>query len=221
MSTLAVQSQQGLVMLYGYFAVMMPIFFGMVGFTLWLRGAEGRLTERVVGDYVRSGWFSPPEAATLGTLGRRLAARRWAKRVAGDAGAKAMRAYQFDATRLALLRDGMHRGVGLEPDEIAETLAEERRLLSAIAAYRNVFTGRDPYAPRALWDGGRYHVTFPDGAVRTLEPPEQPVVPVPVTLAPAGHPGPGYPAPGHPGQGYPGPGYPGHGHPGYGPAGYR
>jgi RsiW-degrading membrane proteinase PrsW (M82 family) len=216
MSTLAVQSQQGLVMLYGYFAVMMPIFFGMVGFTLWLRGAEGRLTERVVGDYVRSGWFSPPEAATLRTLGRRLAARRWAKRVAGDAGAKAMRAYQFDATRLALLRDGMHRGVGLDPDEAAETLAEERRLLSAIAAYRNVFTGRDPYAPRALWDGGRYHVTFPDGVVRTLEPAEQPVVPVPVTLAPAGRPGPGYPAPGHPGQGYPG-----QGHPGYGPAGYR
>jgi RsiW-degrading membrane proteinase PrsW (M82 family) len=215
MSTLAVQSQQMFVLLYGYFAVMMPIFFGMVGFTLWLRGAEGRMTERVVGEYVRSGWFSPPEAAALRTVGRRMAARRWAKRVAGDAGAKAMRAYQFDATRLALLRDGMHRGVGLAPDEITETLAEERRLLTAIDAYRKVFAGRDPYAPRAVWDGGRYHLTFPDGAVRTLDAPEQPVVPVPVVLTPARPPA-GYPVPGHPGPGYPGPGLPG-----YGPAGYR
>jgi RsiW-degrading membrane proteinase PrsW (M82 family) len=204
MSTLAAQSQQMLVLLYGYFAVMMPIFFGMVGFTLWLRGAEGRLTERVIGEYVQSGWFSPPEAAALATIGRRLAARRWARRVAGDAGAKAMRAYQFDATRLALLRDGMRRGVGLAPDEIAETLAEERRLLDAIAAYRNVFTGRDPYAPHATWDGGRYHLAFPDGAVRALEPPDQPVVPVPVVLVPAQPPPIGYQAPGYPGYGPPG-----------------
>src|SRR5262249_31336267 len=189
MSTIAAQAQQLLVTLYGYFAVMMPIFLGMVGFVLWLRGAEGRLTERVVGEYVRHGWFSPPEAAALGTLGRRLAALRWAKRVAGDAGGKAMRAYQFDATRLALLRDGMKRGVGLGPDEATETLAEERRLLTAIAAYRKVFAGRDPYAPRAVWDGGHYHVTFPDGVVRTLDPPAQPVVPVPVVLVPVTGPG--------------------------------
>jgi len=193
MSTVAVETEQMLVMLYGYFAVMMPIFLGMVGFALWLRGAEGRLTERVVGEYVRGGWFSPPEAATLGTLGRRLAARRWAKRVAGDAGAKAMRAYQFDATRLALLRDGMRRGIGLAPAEIKETLDEERRLLDAITAYRNVFAGRDPDTPDARWDGGRYHVTLPDGTVRTLDPPEQPVVPVPVVLVPAAPPPQPYP----------------------------
>ncbi|MGC9670099.1 PrsW family intramembrane metalloprotease [Planosporangium sp. 12N6] len=211
MAVLTQESGQLLVMLYGYVAVMMPIFFGMVGFALWLRGAEGRLTERVVGEYVRAGWFSPPEAATLGTLGRRLAARRWAKRVAGDAGAKAMRAYQFDATRLALLRDGMSRGVGLEGAEAAETLAEERRLLAAIDAYRRVFTGRDPYASRARWDGARYQLTFPDGGVRAADAPPQPVVPVPVVLGPAGHPVPGHPAPG----------YPSPAQPGYGPAGYR
>ncbi len=192
MSTVAVEAEQMLVLLYGYFSVMMPIFFGMVGFALWLRGAEGRLTERMVGEYVRHGWFSPPEAASLATLGRRLAARRWAKRVAGDAGAKAMRAYQFDATRLALLRDGIRRGVGTAPREIDETLAEERQLLSAVDAYRKVFTGRDPYAPRAVWDGGRYHVTFPDGSVRTLEAPDQPVVPVPVVKVPAPPPPPLY-----------------------------
>lgn len=217
MSTLAAQSQQMLIMLYGYFAVMMPIFFGMVGFALWLRGAEGRLTEREVGEYVRAGWFTPPEAAALSTLGRRLAARRWARRVAGDAGARAMRAYQFEATRLALLRDGMRRGVGLAPDEVAETLAEERRLLAAIDAYRRVFTGRDPYAPRAVWDGERYHVNFPDGTVRALDAPEQPVVPVPVVLVPAGSP-PGPPMPGQPHPGVPGYG-PAPGVGGYGPSG--
>ena len=183
MSVVSAATHQYLVILYGYFAVMMPIFFGMVGFALWLRGSEGRLTERVLGAYVRAGWFAPPEVATLGTLGRRLAARRWARRVAGDAGMTAMRAFQFDATKLALLRDGMHRGLDSEPDRLAASLAEERQLLDAISAYRRVFAGRDPYAPRAVWDGTRYHVTFPDGSVRTLDPPPQPVVPLPVPLA--------------------------------------
>jgi hypothetical protein len=101
-----------------------------------------------------------------------------------------MRAYQFDATRLALLRDGMRRGIGLAPAEVKETLDEERRLLDAITAYRKVFGGRDPYVPDARWDGGRYHVTFPDGSVHTLDAPEQPVVPVPVVLVPAAQPPP-------------------------------
>jgi hypothetical protein len=200
MATVAADTRQLLVMLYGYFSLMMPIFLGMVGFALWLRGAEGRLTERVLGVYTRAGWFSPPEVATLRTVGRRLAARRWAKRVAGEAGAKAMGAFQFDATKLALLRDGMHRGLGVGPNEIGDTLAEERQLLSAIAAYRQVFAGRDPLAPRAVWDGTRYHLTFPDGQVRTVEEPDQPVVPVPVVLTrPPAPPGPyGQPAYGYP-----------------------
>ncbi|WP_426509849.1 PrsW family intramembrane metalloprotease [Dactylosporangium sp. McL0621] len=172
------------VLLYGYFAVMMPIFLCMVGFALWLRANEGRLTERVLGEYARAGWFSPPEIAALGTLGRRLSARRWAKRVAGDAGAKAMRAFQFDATRLALLRDGLHRGLDKEPKRRMEALAEERQLLTALDAYRQVFVGRDPQSPRAVWDGSRYHITFPDGIVRVLDAPATPVVPVPISLAP-------------------------------------
>jgi RsiW-degrading membrane proteinase PrsW (M82 family) len=172
------------VLLYGYFAVMMPIFLCMVGFALWLRANEGRLTERVLGEYARAGWLSPPEVAALGTVGRRLSARRWAKRVAGDAGAKAMKAFQFDATRLALLRDGLHRGLDKEPKRRMEALAEERQLLTALAAYRQVFVGRDPQSPRAVWDGVRYHVTFPDGIVRVLDAPPTPVVPVPVFLGP-------------------------------------
>jgi RsiW-degrading membrane proteinase PrsW (M82 family) len=178
-----VASQSAYVILYGYFAVMMPIFLGMVTFTLWLRSNEGRLAERILPDYVRAGWFSPPEIAALGTVGRRLSAKRWAKRVAGDAGAKAMKAFQFDATRLALLRDRMRRGIGTAPGkELTESLQEERVLLDGLMAYRRVFAGRDPLAPTAIWDGARYHVTFPDGVVRPINAPSSPVAPVPVVL---------------------------------------
>ena len=187
-----VATQSAYVILYGYFAVMVPIFLGMVTFTLWLRSSEGRMAERVLPEYARAGWFSPPEVAALGTLGRRLSARRWAKRVAGDAGAKAMKAFQFDATRLALLRDRMRRGIDITPGEqLRKTLDEERTLLSALMAYRQVFTGRDPQAPRAVWDGARYHVTFPDGIVRVINAPVSPVAPVPVVLGAT--PLPGYP----------------------------
>jgi protease PrsW len=179
-----ISQQFAYALLYGYFAVMMPIFLGMVGFALWLRSAEGRLVERELGGYARAGWLTPPEVAALGTLGRRLSARRWAKRVAGESGAKAMRAFQFDATKLALLRDGMRRGLGIRPGQLQSTLAEEGRLLTALATYRRVFTGRDPHTPRAMWDGQRYHVAFPDGMTRVFAAPEQPVVPVPVPLPP-------------------------------------
>ncbi len=184
MGELAKETKQPLILLYGYFAVMMPIFFGMVGFALWLRSWEGRLTQRILPEYVRAGWLTPPEVAALATMGRRQAARTWARRVAGDHGAEAMRGFQFVATRLALLRDGLRRGLTLRPEETAEAVAEERALLQAIGWYRGVFTGRDPQMPPALWDGQRYHVTFPDGSVRTLDPPARPVVPVPVVLVP-------------------------------------
>jgi RsiW-degrading membrane proteinase PrsW (M82 family) len=182
MSVLAKNTGNLTVLLYGYFSVMMPIFFGVLGFVLWLRSWEGRATERILPEYVRAGWLSPPEVAALRTIGRRQAAHTWARRVAGEQGAVAMRGYQFAATRLALLRDGMHRGLA-GPDDLAHSLAEERRLLGEIAWYRSAFT-RDPMAPVAVWNGSRYHVTFPDGTVRVFDAPEQPVVPTPVVLAP-------------------------------------
>ncbi|HEX6500380.1 MAG TPA: PrsW family intramembrane metalloprotease [Micromonosporaceae bacterium] len=183
MATVANEANQPLVLLYGYFSVMMPIFFGMVGFAIWLRGYEARLTQRVLPVYVRAGWLSPPEVASLATVGRRLSARRWARRVAGEPGAGAMRGYQFTATQLALLRDAMQRGSARLTPQSAQQ--EERRLLDAITAYRAVYTGRDPLAPQALWDGSRYLLRFPDGQVREWQPPAQPVVPVPLVLAPA------------------------------------
>jgi RsiW-degrading membrane proteinase PrsW (M82 family) len=184
MLTLATETRQEFIALYGYLAVMMPIFLGMVGFALWLRSWEGRLTQRILPEYVRAGWLSPPEVAALATMGRRLSARTWARRVAGVSGAKAMSGFQFAATRLALLRDGMRRGLHVRPEDRTRALAEEETLLAAISWYRSVYAGRDPQVPAAHWDGQHYHVTFPDGSVRTFDPPEQPVVPVPVVLVP-------------------------------------
>jgi len=175
--------------LYGYVAVFVPIFFGMLGFVLWVRSWEGRLAERVLPVYTAAGWFSPPEVVALGTLGRRLSARAWARRVAGDAGHRAMKAYQYAATRLALLRDGLDRGLYWNKTDFDAALAEERRLLDEIDRYRRVFTGRDPLTPRAWWSAGTYHIQFPDGQVRAVAQPPAPVVPVPVPASWAPNPG--------------------------------
>jgi RsiW-degrading membrane proteinase PrsW (M82 family) len=191
-----------IIILYGYVGLFVPIFFSMVGVVLWLRSREGRLAERVLPQYALAGWFSPPEVAALGTLGRRLSARRWARRVAGDAGASAMRGYQFCATQLALLRDAMDRGMRSKPVDLAEAVAQEHRLLLSVDAYRRVFVGRDPLVPPAFWTGRRYFIGFPDGIQREVMPPELPVVPVPFVLTPTGGP----PPPGHAAWLPPGPG---------------
>ncbi|RKR88848.1 RsiW-degrading membrane proteinase PrsW (M82 family) [Micromonospora pisi] len=234
MPSLAAALGQNLIVLYGYVGVMVPIFLGMVGLAVWLRGWEGRLTERRLPDYVRAGWISPPEVAALGSLGRRHSARRWARRVAGEPGLKAMRGFQFSATRLALLRDGMLRGLDTKPADLARTAQEEWALLHQMTAYRQVFVGRDPQAPVARWDGANYQLTFPDGLPRMVAASDEPVVPIPVVLVaptppgyapppPSGYgPPPGYgPAgpPGPPGYGQP----PSAGHGPYGPppGGYR
>jgi len=181
MASLGIKSPYFL--LYGYFAFFMPVFFIMVGIVLWVRSREGRLAERVLGVYAAAGWFSPPEVVALGTLGRRLSARAWARRVAGDAGHTAMKGYQFAATRLALLRDGLDRGLYWNPTDLAAAIAEERRLLEEIDRYRKVFTGRDPVTPRAWWSAGGYQIEFPDGVVRPVPEPPSPVVPVPYPLS--------------------------------------
>ncbi|WP_051798955.1 PrsW family intramembrane metalloprotease [Catenuloplanes japonicus] len=176
--SLVVATGEPIVLLYGYLGLMIPVFFGTVGFAIWLRGWEGRLTERALPAYVRAGWLSPPEVATLSSLGRRHSARRWAKRVAGDAGLRAMKGFQFSATKLALLRDGLDRGLY---SKIGSAQVEEAALLAQISAERSVFVGRDPQTPQARWDGERYHITFPDGVSRPIEAPASPVVPIPIT----------------------------------------
>nr|MBA3488220.1 PrsW family intramembrane metalloprotease [Longispora sp. (in: high G+C Gram-positive bacteria)] len=107
------------------------------------------------------------------------------------------------------LRDGVERGLD-RPD----FAAEELRLLQDLVAYRAVFTDRDPWTPKARWDGQDYQLMFPDRSVRKVAPSARPVVPIPMavpvpTPAAAGYPGySGYPGYyGNPGPGNPGPGH--------------
>ncbi|HLV59401.1 MAG TPA: PrsW family intramembrane metalloprotease [Natronosporangium sp.] len=195
MSVLQAETGEQLFLLYGYVAVMLPILVGMVGLAIWLRSWEGQLTQRVLPEYVRAGWLSPPEVAALRSLGTRHSARRWARRVAGDAGRQAMRRFQVAATRLALLRDEVRRGLGTSPQRAERMAAEERALLDTLVESRAVFAGRDPLVPPAWWDGTAYRITFPDGETRTVPAPPEPVMPVPVQLAPPPPPPPPWAAP--------------------------
>ena len=171
-------------LLYGYFSVFMPIFFAQVTFVMWLRSSEGRLPATKLIGYVAAGWMSPPEVASLASIGRRRSARAWARRVAGKQGEDGMRGFQLAATQLALLRNRMDRRAGAGVAPVPQDLVEEGQLLALLSAYRTAYVGRDPAGPKALWDGSRYHVPFPDGMVRLIDPPATPVVPAPVVRAP-------------------------------------
>ncbi|MEU7822154.1 PrsW family intramembrane metalloprotease [Catellatospora sp. NPDC049133] len=187
--------------LYGYIAVMVPVFLSMIGVALWVRAREGRLALQVLPAYATAGWLTPPEVAAMGTLARRHAARVWAKRVAGEPGRRAMKEFQFAATRLALVRDGMNRGLDEYDADRARSATEERDLLQVLSTTRAVFVGRDPQVPPSFFDGTAYRMAFPDGVTRTVPMPAEPVVPVPVLLPP---PAPAYPAyPAQPGYPYP------------------
>lgn len=189
---LAQRNQDASFLGYLYFVVTLPILFGFVILIVWARSAPGRAVRRVLPDYVRAGWLSPPELGMLVTLRRRLWARRWAKEVAGREGAWAMRAYQIACTRLALLREGRLCGVG-----DWESTDREHQFLEEIAICRQTFTGRDSTVPAAWWDGQRYLLTYPDGQQHSVAPQQPFAMPVPVRpvypwqmspYAPAGYP---------------------------------
>jgi hypothetical protein len=112
-----------------------------------------------------------------------------------------MKEFQFAATRLALVRDGMNRGLDEYDADRARSATEERDLLQVLSTTRAVFVGRDPQVPPSFFDGTAYRMAFPDGVTRTVPMPAEPVVPVPVLLPP---PAPAYPAyPAQPGYPYP------------------
>lgn len=185
------------ILLAGYLAVMMPVFFTVVGVALWLRAGDARLSVTALAEYVDAGLLTPPELAALATFRRRASARLWAKRVAGDPGAKAMREFQRLATRLAVQRDATARGFDrYDPDT-------EQRLLDRVLATRQVFARADRAMPQATWDGHYYQIRFPDGSIRQVNPPPQPVMPIPIMPPGVPRPVPTGPsswqgAPGHP-----------------------
>ncbi|MEU6858225.1 PrsW family intramembrane metalloprotease [Glycomyces sp. NPDC046736] len=169
-----------------YPAFLAPLFFTMVGAALWLRSADARRTQTALAPLVSAAQISPPELASLATFARRSAARAWARKFAGPHGEAAMKDFQRAASDVAEQYD--LASIGRPWDERAFAEGMHR-----MAAARAVYTGRDPRTPPALWDGRRYHVTFPDGVSRPIEPPAQPVMPLP--LAPVPPPPPAYAVP--------------------------
>jgi hypothetical protein len=97
----------------------------------------------------------------------------------------------------------MQRGLHVTPADRQRDADQERGLLSRIQEYRSGFSGRDPSTPAAFWDGATYRLTFPDGSTLQVAPPADPVVPIPVRLAPPAYPAYGYPPPFAPVPQYP------------------
>ena len=183
--TLTQATGEALIMLYGFLGLMVPVFFGMVGLALWLRAWEGRLTERTLPDYVRAGWLSPPEVAALSSLGRRHAARSWARRVgrrrrgAGDARLPVRR----DPAGPAARRDAAR------PGPQARRPGADRRARSGSCWTRSPRTGRSSSVGTRRPRRGSGTAAATTCASRTarsapVDAPDEPVVPIPVVLAP-------------------------------------
>ena len=200
------------ILLYGYFSVMMPIFFGMVGtrHVAALRRGSADPDALWCRTYGPAG-SARPRSPRWPPIGRRRSARAWAQRVAGPAGADAMRGFQLAATRLALVTGSSRTACRGRQRHVVGRSCRRGHLLLLMSAYRSGYATADPMAPQAFWDGSRYHVRFPDGVTRTVDAPVEPVVPIPVVAPPPpmfAYPGgPGYPG-SYPARGYPPPGQP-------------
>jgi RsiW-degrading membrane proteinase PrsW (M82 family) len=166
-----------------YPAFLAPLFFTMVGAALWLRAADARRTQTALAPLVAAAQISPPELASLASFSRRASARAWALCWAGKPGEAAMKDFQRAASDVAEQYDLASIGAPWSEQTVREGV---HRMNTARTAY----VGRDPRTPPALWDGRRYHVAFPDGQMRAIDPPAQPVMPLPLAPLP---PPPAYP----------------------------
>ncbi len=125
-------SQDLLVLGIGYAFVMLPLFLGLVAFAIWLRTKEAKVVTQVLPAYMAQGWFTAGDIASLSTVSSRQAARSAARVCGGSSAAKAMQEFQLAATKLALLRQSLLRGWGVDDYQ-----RQERDLLGVIASRRN------------------------------------------------------------------------------------
>ncbi|QCB95123.1 PrsW family intramembrane metalloprotease [Cellulomonas shaoxiangyii] len=122
-----------------YLLVQVPVFLGVVGIALWLRGKERQVVEVRLTEYARAGWFAPHEVQMLSSLRLRRAAVAWAGRVGGPVAAEAMRDFQRRATTLAFRRQLAVNGRadlrthGLDERETLASLTADRGRVLASA----------------------------------------------------------------------------------------
>ena len=119
-----------------YFGVMVPLFVAFVALLFVLRRREGRLIRTNLHPYADAGWISYPEVMMLGSLSERRRARDWAFGAGGSIGKRNMRAFQDEASDLALLRARIVRGSAEKG-----AFQRELELLHAMSAHRRGFIG--------------------------------------------------------------------------------
>ncbi|MDO9398887.1 MAG: PrsW family intramembrane metalloprotease [Herbiconiux sp.] len=137
-STFLVEGLDGFFLLY--FVVQVPLFVLAVVFVVLLRKSERKLTRARLEEYSRAGWFSSAEVEMLSSGAGRRQALRWARRLPGN-GARAMKSFTRDATRLAFVRQRMLTGrsaIGPQRDEsvlLQALLADRAALAAAVGAH--------------------------------------------------------------------------------------
>jgi RsiW-degrading membrane proteinase PrsW (M82 family) len=155
-----------------YLLMMVPTFVAFVAIAALARRSEGRILVRALTDAGGRGWLHPAEVPYLASFPLRADARRFAKRVGGEGAARAVKAYQSAATRMAFQHDRVLRGRPT-PDGIARVVDELDRMaaarpwvvlppplrLSAVApAPRGSGVTRPPQQlpPGSAWQQGRF-----------------------------------------------------------------
>lgn len=113
-----------------YVLMMVPTFVAFVVIAAVARRGEGRMLVRALTDASGRGWLHPDEVPYLASFPLRATARDFAKRVGGPGAAKAVRAYQSAATRMAFQHDRVLRGHPA-PDGIARVRGELDRMAQA------------------------------------------------------------------------------------------
>ena len=93
-----------------YLFLMVPAFVLVAGFAGWARYREGQMLARSLTDAARRGYIAPYEVPWLVRIPGRRAARAYARQVAGEPAARAMRDYQQQAIELGFLHDRFLRG---------------------------------------------------------------------------------------------------------------
>jgi RsiW-degrading membrane proteinase PrsW (M82 family) len=119
-----------------YLLFQVPLFLCFVALIVGLRYREGRLIRTYLSQYADAGWLSHQEVAMLSSIPARRQARLWASQQGGRTAVASMRAFQDEASDLALLRARMVRGTAER-----DAAAHERTLLEALVTHRRAFVG--------------------------------------------------------------------------------
>lgn len=117
-----------------YLVIQVPLFLGFLAVVIFARSLESRTMRERLTEYGMNGWFTPSEVSMLISPNQRRQARIWAKKQYGQAGARAMRAFQDESAELAIAAEHLHRG-----DRDPHWRERERVLLRSLVAHRKAF----------------------------------------------------------------------------------